>query len=371
MLPAPTINAPLWPSKVADKGLTNFITPNAMARSAIFSTQVFRGQAARPRYLGKTPLACLGSMSVFQLAGEQLDQNDADVFYELLRRAIAQGDASAREARVQFNRTELLTALGRARGGKTLKLLNESLERLTDATFYFEIPGLFTGRSRLILKALTKEIHAQECDYDVLIDVELAKLFAREQWAFLRKKERDSLAGDPLAKGLHAYYATHKEPYPVLVDTLQGLMGRQTMQPSKFKKALSASLAKLKAVTGWHTCEIANAGDDAAKVRVIKKPPQAAKKPVKAASSSRPAADHSIEAISWDAIDTPLALIHLSVDQLVALMDGQAKSEWAAILGTRNFRDEGIAWEAARHILERQCVALLAEQNPESDPYDI
>lgn len=372
MLPAPTINSSLWPTKIAERGLTNFVTPYAMARSAIFSTQIYRGQTGRPRYLEKTPLVCLGSMSVFQLAGEQLDQNDADVFYELLRRVIAQGDASAREARVQFNRLDLLKALGRTRGGKTITLLNESLERLTDATFYFEIPGLFTGRSRLILKALTKEeMHAQEYDYDVLIDVELSKLFARERWAFLRKKERDSLAGDPLAKGLHAYYATHKDPYPVLVDTLQALMGRQTMQPSKFKKALSDSLANLKAATGWHTCEIVNARGDAAKVCVVKKPPQAAKKPVKTASSSRPVTDHGIEAINWDAIHSSIDLVHRSVGELVALMDDQAKSDWVAVSGTHKTHDEDIAWETARGILERQWVSLLAERNPGSDPDDI
>ncbi|UBM09995.1 plasmid replication initiator TrfA [Cupriavidus metallidurans] len=368
---APTPSASLWPTKVAQSGLTNFITPYAMARSAIFSTQVYRGQSARPRYLEKTPLTSVKGMSVFQLAGEQLDQNDADVFYELLRRVIAQGDGSAREARVQFNRTELLTALGRARGGKTVKLLSESLARLTDATFYFEIPGLFTGRSRLILKALTaEEMQTLEYDYDVLIDVELSKLLAREQWAFLRKKERDSLAGDPLAKGLHAYYATHKDPYPVRVDTLRWLMGRQTMHPSKFKKALTDSLANLKSATGWHTCEIVNAGGDMAKVCVVKKPPQA-KKPVKTSSSSQSVANHNIKAISWDAIQSPIDLVHLSANELVALMDDQAKSEWAALSGTHNTRDEGSAWEAARGILERQCVALIAVRYPGTDPYDI
>ena len=292
---APTISTSLWPTKVAQTGLTNCITPYAMARSAIFSTQVYRGQCTRPQYLEKTPLACLGGMSVFQLAGEQLDQNDADVFYELLRRVVAQGDGSAREARVQFNRTELLAAVGRARGGKTISCLaNLSRGSLTrPSTSKFQDSS---QAARLILKALTaEEMHTLEYDCDVLIDVELSKLLAREQWAFLRKRSVTAWQATP-AKGLHAYYATHKDPYPILVDTLQGLMGRQTMQPSKFKKALSTSLA-VKTATGWHACEIVKADGGATKVHIVKKPPQATKKPVKISLSSQPVADHNIKAI--------------------------------------------------------------------------
>ena len=52
-------------------------------------------------------------------------------------------------------------------------------------------------------------------------------------------------------------------------------------------------------------------------------------------------------------------------------MDDQAKSQWAALSGTHTTHNEGSAWEAARGILERQWVALIAERNPGSDPYDI
>lgn len=283
--PAPNNDIAHWPSFNAKSGLTSFITPHALARSAIFSTQIFRSLNSRPRHLEETPIKCMGKMSVSQLSGEQLDQNDADVFYELLKRGLQQGDSSSREARVQFNCGELIKALGRKKGGKTTKLLNDSIERLTDATFQFLIPELFTGRSRLILKALTKEnASGLECDYDVLIDVELANLFANGQWSFLRKKERAAIAGDPLAKGLHAYYSTHKEPYPILVETLQALMGRESMQFSKFKRALEDSLANLKTATGWHTCEISQSGRHAGKVVILKQKPEAGKTSPKVAA---------------------------------------------------------------------------------------
>lgn len=248
-----------WPT-IATQGLSNFITPLALVQSVVFSTQVFRARAVRPRYQEKTKLASLGHMSVFQLTGEQLDQNDADVFLELLRRVIKDGKGASREARIHFNRVELLRSLGRSKGGNSIKLLTESLERLTDATFYFQIPGLLTGKSRLILKSLArKDVPEMEADYDVLIDVELSKLFAQEQWSFIRKAEREMLAGDPLAKGLHAYYSTHREPHAMLVSTVQMLMGREGMQASKFRNALGQSLANIKKTTGWLRCEIVGA----------------------------------------------------------------------------------------------------------------
>lgn len=340
----------LWPDCMSEQGLSNLITPNALAQSAIFSTQQFRGPTLRPRYVKKHKLASLGHMSVYQLAGEQLDQGDADVFFELLRRVVENGDGSEREARVQFNRIELLRALGRTKGGNTIKLLTESLDRLTDATFYFQIPGLLTGRSRLILKSLTREDAPElDADYDVLIDVELSKLFSQEQWSFLRKSEREALAHDPLAKGLHGYFSTFKAPFPILVGTLQQLMSREGMQPSKFKEALKASLVHLRKATGWHRCDLAESGPNKGKVVIEKKKPMLVKK---LASAPRLPTTQS-----WLNIQSNQDLAALSLAELEALMDGSANEEWAATRAAFNTDDKDLHWRAARVILERQWVA--------------
>ncbi|HDR9165085.1 TPA: hypothetical protein QDB28_005525, partial [Burkholderia vietnamiensis] len=196
---------------------------------------------------------------------------DADVFYELLRRVFADGREMCRESHVVFSRAELLRALERSAGGKTRKLLDESLDRLYRAEFEFSVHGLLSGKSRLILKMhhLDKKTAAGE-DYDVLLDVELARLFDGNQWTVLRRSQRRLLDGKPLAKGLHALFSTWSTPYPMLPETLLPLAGRQGMQHSKGLDVLLRALAAVKLATGWAKCELETQGVHAGKVVVEK-----------------------------------------------------------------------------------------------------
>ncbi|VBO96032.1 plasmid replication initiator TrfA [Burkholderia pseudomallei] len=260
-----------WPKLPLPHGLgRNFVTAHALARSAIFSTQSYCKKAPRPQYLSKTKLGATktSGIEVFQTAGHGLDQGDAEVFYELLRRVFNSGHEMHREAHVCFNRGELIKALGRAAGGKTRTLLDESLDRLFRAEFEFSVPGIFIGKSRLILKMYRRECKSEtEHDYDVLLDVELGRLFESGQWTLLRRSELQCLKGNPVAKGVYAYYSTHMSPHPMLPATLQVLLGRD-MQLSKFVKVLIPALAEVKKATGWAKCELELKGKYAGKVVV-------------------------------------------------------------------------------------------------------
>ncbi|MEX3955991.1 plasmid replication initiator TrfA [Trinickia sp. EG282A] len=262
-----------WPKLPLPHGLgKNFVTAHALARSAIFSTQSYCKKAPRPQYSSKTKLGATetSGIEVFQAAGQGLDQGDAEVFYELLRRVFNSGHEMHREAHVCFNRGELIKALGRAAGGKTRKLLDDSLDRLFHAEFEFSVPGIFIGKSRLILKMYRRECKSTtEYDYDVLLDVELGRLFESGQWTLLRRSELQSLRGNPVAQGVYAYYSTHRSPYPMRPATLQVLMGRD-MQLSKFVKVLIPALAMVKQATGWTKCELELTGKNAGKVVVEK-----------------------------------------------------------------------------------------------------
>ncbi|MFP3586387.1 plasmid replication initiator TrfA [Paraburkholderia sp. SIMBA_055] len=272
MTATPNNTAAAWHKLQLPHGLgTNFVTAQTLARSAIFSTLTYGPKARRPQYLSKTQLATTDTsgIKVFQTAGQGLDQGDADVFYELLRRVVNSAQERHREARIYFNRGEVIKALGRTAGGKTRKLLDDSLDRLFHAEFEFSVPGLFVGKSRLILKMLGPECESEtEHDYDVLLDVELARLFDGGQWTLLRRSVMQSLKGNPLAKGLYAYYSTHLSPYPMLPETLRDLMGRKGMQLSKFVAVLEPALAEVKKATGWAKCELELTEKNAGKVVV-------------------------------------------------------------------------------------------------------
>lgn len=289
-----------WPNLPLPHGLgKNLVTAHTLARSAIFSTQVYRRHAERPFYSEKTELATTESSNVrvFQTAGHRLDQGDADVFYELLRRVFNQGGQSLREARVCFNRAELLNAVGRTRGGRTSQLLDESLARLFCAEFDFVVPGLLVGKSRLILKMLQRGPDlATDWDYEVLVDVELARLFCAKQWTLLRQSERIQLAGNPLARGLHTFYASLPScPYEMKASTLKRQMGRESMQDSKWRASLGDALKAVKKATGWHTCELRAATGGDWKVVVIKNNDMAAKTKASKAKSRAAAAHQNVD----------------------------------------------------------------------------
>ncbi|MDO3514293.1 plasmid replication initiator TrfA [Ralstonia pseudosolanacearum] len=271
-----------WPKLPLPHGLgKNLVTAHALARSAIFSTQVYRGPVERPEYREMTALATSKSseIQVFQTAGHRLDQGDADVFYELLRRVFAPGEKMDREAHICFNRNELLKVLGRTRGGRTDRLLDESLDRLFRADFYFSVPDVFVGKSRLILKMLQHSSdRAMDFDYDVLIDVELARLFVTNQWTLLKQSERAKLAGNPLARGLHTYYASlPNSAFGTKTSTLKSMMGRESMHEGKWRRSLEDALKAVKEATGWDTCELRTAPGGERKVFVIKNNELAAK----------------------------------------------------------------------------------------------
>jgi hypothetical protein len=285
--------ATTWPKLSLPHGLgKNVITAHALARSAIFSTQSYGPFAERPQCFGRTSLPTTGDIKVFQTAGHRLDQGDADVFYELLRRVLTDTRETHREARVYFCRGELLNALGRSLGGNTRKCLDESLDRLFRADFEFSVPKLFVGKSRLILKMHRREQEsAGNYDYDVLLDVELARLFGQRQWTILRQSQRKRLEGNPLAKGLHAFYSTQLTPYPMNLVTLKNLMGRESMQNSKWRAVLQTALTKVKQATGWAVCELKLEGRDAGKIVVEREKPADIGPPTPNAEASGSAGD--------------------------------------------------------------------------------
>lgn len=285
----------MWPQLELKYGLgPNTAIPFAFARSSIFSSQVYRGHANRPQYNLPTELVATGQIKIYQTAGYQLDQGDADVLYEIVRKLFNQEDTSGNEPRVLFNRRHLLEALGRAPGGKTRALLDASIERLFAASFEFQIPGLITGTSRLIMNVVRREDAVnQEHDYNVLIDVRLAQLFGQGRWVLLRKSERAKLGSNPLTKWLHGYYSTHREPFHIKQKTLKSLTGRGDTQDSKWLSALTTSLEELKKATGWHICELVAAGKNAGHVVVVRDEPKQKKQTKMVPSATMNATDIS------------------------------------------------------------------------------
>lgn len=265
-----TTSEPEWPALSLRYGLLDDtrLAANALVRSAVFSTLDFAGGAKRPEIVEPLELAAIKPYRIEQVGGVRLSQTDADLFFWLLSRAYRSGAPKA-GALVYFKRAEALEELGRTRGGKTDALLEESLQRLYSADFAYEIPGV-VGRSRLLSCIEHFEDSGKPYDYKVMVSDGVAALLADGEWLVLLGKVKEQLARDPLAKGLYAFYASHKTAFPMLPSTLKALMGRESMQESKWRHALETALAKVQAATGWFQCELVKTGQLAGKVVVNK-----------------------------------------------------------------------------------------------------
>jgi hypothetical protein len=287
----------VWPELKLPYGLKEDtrIAPHILVRSSVFSTLEYAGAAQRPMIFKTDPLR-LGAMSQYrveQLEGPRLSQSDADVMFWLLSRVYRYG-VPKDKAMVFFKRSEALTALGRSRGGKTDALLDDSLQRLCSAEFYFGERDKVTNemiplvRTRLLSGAERVSGDTKPYDYRVTIAEGMAALLENGSWVALSGQVREELASDPLARGLHAHFASNEKVHATLPKTLKGQMGRageigQTkemdqvedldktgMQSSKWLHALRRALARVQAATGWSQCELVTAGQLAGKVLVRK-----------------------------------------------------------------------------------------------------
>ena len=265
-----TTSRTVWPELTLPYGLLadTRIAANILVRSAAFSTLDYAGGAIRPEIRKPLPLPAIAPYVIAQVEGVRLSQSDADLFFWLLARAYRSG-APKGDACVYFKRGEALAALGRARGGKTDVLLADSLARLDEAYFSYELFGT-AGRTKLLSCVERFDDDDKPYDYKITVADGVAALLDDGEWLVLLGNERDQLSADPLAKGLHAFYASHRTAFPMLPSTLKRLMGRESMQDSKWRHALENALAKVRAATGWFQCEIVKAGPYAGKVVVQK-----------------------------------------------------------------------------------------------------
>lgn len=268
-----------WPELKLPHGVKadTLIAPHILVRSAVFSTLEYAGAAKRPTITAAEtlPLQATSQYRVEQVDGPRLSQSDAELLYWLLARFYREGVLTGR-ALTYFKCGEALSALGRSRGGKSDALLGESLSRLTNAEFRFKVRVTGTDvslglvRTKLLSSFERVTLDSFSYDYRVMIADGVAALLEDGSWLALSAQVRQKFNSDPLAKGLHAYFASNKQIFAMWPETLKGLMGRDTMQDSKWIQALERSLLRVRAATAWPECELAKAGQSAGKVVVRK-----------------------------------------------------------------------------------------------------
>lgn len=231
--PLEAVQLEMWPQEVR-------VFPNALLRSALFSSKKIRGNAKK-----RTLLRSTADVEI-RFKGERFIQPDLDVCEALfhLARLVPLGE------KVEFTAHSLLKLLGRGTGKADHERLKEDIARLTAGLIelkWKEKDFVFGG-------ALIEHYYRDDATgkYIVTLSKKIKKLFDTGH-TYTDFAERQLLGQNNLAKWLHSFYATHANPYPYAVKTLKELS--ESGSPLyEFRRLLKDALTRLathKIITSW------------------------------------------------------------------------------------------------------------------------
>ncbi|WP_263385878.1 plasmid replication initiator TrfA [Granulicella arctica] len=236
---------PIWPESVRGG-------PNAILRSALFAgiqskkRQIIGRQTRPDKNLESVPIASQDGITI-NFAGMQLNQYDADVFFETLHRARRQ----PMETVCQFQGADFLKSIGRSCNNLSYEDLEESLQRLRRGSVDLEwkVNDRHYRFSGSLIAYFVREQTTKT--YKVTFAKEILTLFAPASWTQLEWDQRQAIKGKPLAQWLHSYYSTHAAPFPVTVAFLHNKSGSPTTLLKHFKTELNNAFATLSTTLGW------------------------------------------------------------------------------------------------------------------------
>lgn len=250
------------PLKLAD---SRVLIPNALARSAVFSSMP--SHTARHVYTEPTPLAAWGDLKIEQVGGSHLTQAEETVWLMLVRRVLRSHtrppEAGCNKLKIEFTTADFLRELGLSTESQYRTALRKSIEYLGRARFILQLPDFRYEGNMLDVASGGAKGDSKFC---VWLDVALSGVFLAG-WSYLNLEHRQALRKNPLAQWLLSHYSTHASPMPIGHEKLKLLADRGSMREDKWLASLGTALADLQAVTQWE-CTL----DEKRLVRVRKSP---------------------------------------------------------------------------------------------------
>lgn len=233
-------------SLLSDKQLTLWVdavrgAPNEIVRSALFNAK----NRKTPRTNLKRALVAVIGDGELTYTGEELRQDDETVWLQLIHLARENGLATPFE----FTPYSFCKALGWPLTGQSYSRLEACMTRLQATSLKITSARLGNEVSLSMLPGFQAK-RRKDGDgglWTVRMHDELVFLFSEFQYTRLEWQRRLMLP-EGLATWLHAYYASHREPFSVKVETLAvgaGLMNEvpdaqlnDEMHTAKFKERL-------------------------------------------------------------------------------------------------------------------------------------
>lgn len=222
---------PLWSEHL--RGL-----PNAMARSALFTCA---NQRAPRTEFKRQQIASLANYEIYY-SGTELRQEDEDVLLQVIHYA----RLSPLGEMVEITGNQLLSALKWNNSSRDYTRLRDCIDRLKEGTLKIVQNTGSAGYSGSLIRKFAwqgSEESDKRTKWKIYLEREIIALFADDSYTLLRWEERAALGR--LAKWLHSFYHSHRDPHPIKTETLCGLSGSKSKDLRGYRRELKKALDEL------------------------------------------------------------------------------------------------------------------------------
>jgi len=226
------VQLPLWANSLR-------CLPNEIFRSALFTARNRR--QPRTHYKKAVEIAVIGEGRI-TYKGEELRQDDETVWLQLIHLAKEYSLGQF----VEFTPYSFCKAIGWPICKASYERLRACLDRMQATALAIYSKRLKEGVSLSMIPVFAWQNEAKQTlkKYRVQVAPQLVELFGDLHYTQLEWAQRLGLP-DGIATWLHGYYASHREPYPIKLDTIKTGAGMTTERPAKVRELIERALNEL------------------------------------------------------------------------------------------------------------------------------
>lgn len=212
------------------------IVPNDFVRSALFTVANHRTQR---KYSNALEIYSYNSSSI-TYTGEELRQEDEDVWLQLISLA-----SEAKSSMIEIAPYTFLSSIGWPQRVHYRDRLKSCLVRLAATNLSVVNKEFQEGLDLSLVRKFSWEGGGKSKEWRVWLEPEVIRLFSKLGQTYTKLEWEQRIKLRPLAKWLHAFYSTHKHPYPISLEILRKLTGSKSKTFKHFKSNIREALVEL------------------------------------------------------------------------------------------------------------------------------